>query len=315
MILTEYQKEIIDKLICGEITDIASFIKWNYDDKKVNIINYFDSILDSYNKKYKLSFSFKKYDNEIIKFSSMDLPKKCDIYFIDDFQPIGNFIALWNKLEKEEYIISTKSKLNITQLVCYMKRNKVNDLKSGLTFSVEGLKEVFDSYEEYVEKNFPNLSKEEKKEKSGDLMYKTFEQNKKELTYERANELLNERAGEIKYRDDYFFLEENNELIKYVGVYIDKQIIPLIDLKEFKKNKYQSSSDLRFKKERKERIIAQIITVLISIIALLLNFYFSKDNNNTQNQLNKDINKLYQSQEKLNNFYLKYDKLLNQFVK
>lgn len=313
MILTEFQKKIIDKIISGKITDIASFLKWKYDDKKVKVIRHDEFLLDPDNKKYRLDFSFQKYDNEQINFNFRDLPDKSDIYFVEDFYLIGEFIALWNRLEKEGYIISTKCILNSSQLACYVKRKKVIDITS--TFSAMNLKEYIksiDKFNKFIEEQYQDLSPEERKNRANELITKVEEQNEKNFTYEKANELLNLHTFEDKYREDYFFLEANNEL---VGVYIDKQIIPLIDLKELKKNKYQSISDLRFKKERIDRIIAQLITVLIAVFTLLFNFHFSKGGNNTQNQLNENIKKMYQSQEKLNDFYLKYDKVLNQLIK
>lgn len=77
------------KIISEEINDIASFIKWKYDDENINIVNRSGNILDSDNNKYGLSFSSKNYDNKDINIYSGNSPQKTDIYCIDNLNSIG----------------------------------------------------------------------------------------------------------------------------------------------------------------------------------------------------------------------------------
>jgi hypothetical protein len=310
MILSDFDKEVIDKIINEEINDIASFIKWKYDDEKINIVNGLGNILDSNNNNYGLSFSFKNYDNKDINIYSGNLPQKTDIYCIDNLKPIGRFISLWRKLEKEGYIFSTNAILNSTQLVCYMKREKSTDISSNMHLKTKSKK--IDEYKteykkaqetlyEIIEKVNPELSDEEKQKKTDEGLSKLMESIKTEHehTYESINESIDDII-EIPYKDNYFDLIQNDELIKYVGTYIDKTIIQLNELKELKNNKYESIMDGRFKVERNERRISQVVTVLIAIASIIINLYITSTKNNSQNELNKEIEETYQSQENLN---------------
>ncbi|WP_252229055.1 hypothetical protein [Clostridium sp. ZBS15] len=310
MILSDFDKKVIDKIISEEINDIASFIKWKYDDEKVTIVNRLGNILDSENNKYGLSFSFKNYDNKDINIYSGNLPQKTDIYCIDNLNPIGRFISLWKKLEKEGYIFSTNVILNSTQLVCYMKREKSIDISSNMHFKIKSekidkykteYKKAQESFYEIIEKVHPELSAEEKQERTDEGLSKLMDSIKieNEYTYKSINKSIDD-VIEIPYKDNYFDLIQNDELINYVGTYIDKTIIQLNELKELKNNKYESIMDRRFKSERNERRISQVVTVIIAILSIIINLYITSTNNNSQKELNKEIEETYQSQEDLN---------------
>ncbi|MCS6130775.1 hypothetical protein DWV13_03745 [Clostridium botulinum] len=310
MILSDFDKEVIDKIISEEINDIASFIKWKYDDEKINIVNRLGNILDSDNNKYGLSFSSKNYDNEDINIYSGNLPKRTDIYCIDNLNSIGRFISLWKKLEKEGYIFSTNAILNSTQLACYMKREKRIDISSNMRFKIKSenieeykreYKKAHETFYEIVEKVHPGLSDEEKKKKTDEGLSNLMEciKTEHEHTYESINESIDDII-EIPYKDNYFDLIQNDELINYVGAYIDKTIIQLNELKELKNNKYESIMDIRFKAERNERRISQVVTVLIAIASIIINLYITSTKNNNPKELNKEIEETYQSQEDLN---------------
>ena len=120
-----------------------------------------------------------------------------------------------------------------------------------------------------------------------------------EYTYKSINESIDD-VIEIPYKDNYFDLIQNDELINYVGTYIDKTIIQLNELKELKNNKYESIMDRRFKAERNERRISQVVTVIIAIMSIIINLYITSTKNNSQKELNKEIEETYQSQEELN---------------
>lgn len=304
MILSNFDKKVIDKIISEEINDIASFIKWKYDDEKINIVNTLGKILDSDNNTYGLSFSFKNYDNKDINIYSRNLPKKTGIYCIDNLNPIGRFISLWEKLEKEGYIFSTNAILNSTQLVCYMKREQRIDNHASIHNSLTGIKKMEEEKQKVyknLEKVCSDLSTEQKQnitEEGLSNFMKAIEV-EHEYTYNSISESMDGKF-ESTYKDNYFDLIQNDDLINYVGTYKEKTIIPLNELKELKNNKYESIMDRRFKSERNERRFSQLVTILIAIVSIIINLYITSTNNNGQKELNKEIEQTFQSEENLN---------------
>lgn len=86
----------------------------------------------------------------------------------------------------------------------------------------------------------------------------------------------------------------DSKIIDLIIQYIDKRLLPSVELKELEKHKFKSSEERKFFKEQLVAWIAIAISIILGLVGIFMNV-FDESNNNLRNDLKKEVKVLNDS--------------------
>lgn len=298
MRLTEEEQEIVDLILDGKVTDISSYI---FNSGKYDVVEMVSEISgcihDNHNNKYSISdivyYNLQGERKQVYSGAFSDVTRVC---FLNETKYLATFIRVVRTLEDSGLILSRKSDLNDSRMMCFLSREEKVKFDWSKIITDEMKETIRDSYKIFEDLN---ISEEQLKKILIDMP-------NQETSFEKLVERRKKIGKPGTVMENEYYLLGNTEIMNFVDEFMYIQIVPLIGLKDFKDNIYQTEKELDrihndkiVKKYQDMTILVSVMSVLVALVLGGLSLYNSNETSNVNLEIATNNRELLDRQNEL----------------